>query len=97
MRKEFLAGWTLWHMLAFWAIWFAIASGISWIIIGGAIWRTLGQGGMLSPTRVAANLSRASTITIAFFWSVPVIVSGMWSFARLSSRTRQNVPGSGAR
>ena len=87
--RGFLAGWTLWHLLAFWAIWFAIASGITWIIIGGAIWRTLAQGPALSPTLVAGHLSRGGAVTIAVFWSVPVVVAGLWSFARL---TNHNAP-----
>jgi hypothetical protein len=79
-------------LLAFWAIWFAIASGISWIVIGGAIWRTLAEGMVLSPTLVAAHLSRASTITVALFWSVPIVVAGLWSFARLTARAHRDAP-----
>jgi hypothetical protein len=85
-RATLRTRWTAWHLLAFWAIWFAIASGVSWIIIGGAIWRTLEDGSAPTAILVAGHLSRAATIVLAIFWSIPVVVAAWWSYGRIVSR-----------
>jgi hypothetical protein len=82
--RDYPESWTAWHLLAFWAIWFAIASGVSWIIIGAAVWRTLAAHQPPSPILVAGYLSRSSTVILAVFWSIPIIVAARWSYLRIT-------------